>query len=222
LNRQLFNRALIVVQTIGASDFPPDYYEMTLALRDGAGNVVDQKSGQFIVSPAKSLAHPVTMAKTFSLNNVFLFHYMLAYQYSQVGQSAKASAAYARALALNPAYIAKIPEYAGFLIKEKRYADAVAAIERVQSEEKLRFQYALLKGQALAGLERYDEAILILQEGNRIYNSDAGLLATLGTCYHKIGDNARALEALKASFRLNMEQAEVKALIDEIERKKKD
>jgi tetratricopeptide (TPR) repeat protein len=95
-------------------------------------------------------------------------------------------------------------------------------IERIKTEEKLRFPYALLKGQALAGLERYDEAILSLQEGNRIYNSDAGLLATLGNCYYKIGDNARALEALKASLKLNMEQTAVKALIDEIERKKKD
>lgn len=222
LSRQPFNRSLVVIQTLAASDLPPDYYEMTLALRDAAGGVVDQKAGQFIVSPAQSLAHPVTISKVFSLANVFLYHYMLAYQYSQVGQSAKAGAAYALALNLNPGYTGKIPEYAGFLIKEKRYAEAVAAIERIRSEEKLRFQYALLKGQALAGLERYDEAILSLQEGNRIYNSDAGLLATLGTCYHKIGDNARALEALKASFRLNMEQAEVKALIDEIEKKKKD
>jgi GWxTD domain-containing protein len=222
LNRQPFNRALVVVQTIAASDLPPDYYEMTLALRDGADNVVDQNIGQFIVSPAKSLAHPVTMSKAFSLKNIFLFHYMLAYQYSQVGQSAKARAAYDRALALNPAFVDKIPEYAGFLIKEKQYADAAAMIERIKTEEKLRFQYALLKGQALAGLERYDEAILSLQEGNRIYNSDAGLLATLGNCYYKIGDNARALEALQASFKLNMEQTAVKALIDEIERKKKD
>ena len=222
LNRQGFNRALSVVQTLAAADLPPDYYEMTLILRDAAGNVVDEETGQFIVSTVKTLAHPVTVSKAFSLNNVFMFHYMLAYQYSQVGQPVKARAAYDRALALNPAFVDKIPEYAGFLIKEKQYADAAAMLERIKAEEKHSFQYALLKGQALAGLERYDEAILSLQEGNRIYNSDAGLLATLGNCYYKIGDNARALEALKASLKLNMEQTAVKALIEEIERKKKE
>ena len=53
-----------------------------------------------------------------------------------------------------------------------------------------------------------------------IYNSDAGLLATLGTCYYKTGNPAKALAALKASLQLNMEQAGVKALIQEIEAKK--
>jgi tetratricopeptide (TPR) repeat protein len=71
-------------------------------------------------------------------------------------------------------------------------------------------------------LKRYDEALLSLQEGNRIYNSDSGLLAALGTCYYRMGDKEKALTALKASLSLNPEQAEVKALIAEIEKKTTD
>jgi tetratricopeptide (TPR) repeat protein len=220
LSGRPFGRSLVITQTLGASDFPPDYYEMTLALRDGDGNVVAETTGQFIVSPFKTLAHPFIASKAFSLNNIFMYHYMVAYQYSQVGQAAKARSAYARALDLNPGFSGKIPEYAAFLIKQKSYADALALLDRIKDEANLRFQFALLKGQALAGLERYDEAILSLLEGNKIYNSDAGLLATLGTCYYKTGDSVKALEALKASLRLNTEQAAVKALIQEIEAKK--
>ncbi len=219
LSGQRFGRSLVLVQSLGASDLPPDYYEMTLALRDGSGNVVDEKSGQFIISPVKSLSHPFIAAKAFGLNNIFMYHYMLAYQYSQVGQADRARAAYARALELNPGFTGKIPEYAAFLIKEKQYADAAALVERIKDEPNLRFQYFLLRGQSLAGLARYGDAILSFQEGNKIYNSDAVLLAALGNCYYKTGDSAKALVALKASLKLNTEQAEVKALIEEIEKK---
>jgi GWxTD domain-containing protein len=220
LKGRRFGRSLVFVQSLGAGELPPDYYEMALTLRDGSGNIMDEKSGQFVISPLKALSHPFLASKAFALNNIFMYYYMLAYQHSQVGQADKARAAYAKALELNPGFTGKIPEYAAFLIKEKQYAGAVALVERIKSETRFRFQYALLKGQALAGLERYDEAILSLQEGNQIYNSDAGLLASLGTCYYKTGNMAKALAALKASLQLNMEQAGVKALIQEIEAKK--
>jgi len=221
LSSQRFNRSLVIIQALGGPGLPPDYYEMALALRDGDGNVVDEKTGTFIISPVQSLAHPVMASKAFSLGNIFMYHYMLAYQYSQLGQAGNARTAYDKALALNPAFPGKIPEYAAFLIREKQYGDALTLLERINAEDKLRFQYALLKGQALAGLERYDEAISSLLDGNRIYNSDAGLLASLGTCYYKTGDLTKALDALRASLKLNMEQTAVKALIEEIEAKKK-
>jgi GWxTD domain-containing protein len=220
LRAQAFRPSMIMSQAIPAADMPPDYYEMTLSLRDGEGAVLDKKSGQFIISPVKSVAHPIIVSKAFSLGSSFMFQYMLAYQYGQTGQTRRAEEAYRRALDLNPSYNGKIPEYATFLVKGKRFAEALALLERIQDDAKLKFQYQLLKGRSLAGLERYDEAILSLQEGNAIYDSDAGLLAVLGTCYYKTGNKQRALAALKASFRLNPEQADVKALIQEIETKK--
>jgi GWxTD domain-containing protein len=220
LKNQRFERTVAVANAISAAEFPPDYYEMTLSLKDGAGGLVDVKKGQFIVSPAKSLPHPIMAAKVFSLNNVFLYYYMLAYQYSQIAQPAKAEATYAKAFSLNPGFVGKIPEYAAFLIREKQYDEAVALVERIKDEEKFRFQYALLKGRALEGLGRYDEAIEVLLTGNRIYNSDAELLSALGTCYYRSGDTTKALEALKASLKLNPGQAAVKALIEEIEKKR--
>jgi tetratricopeptide (TPR) repeat protein len=123
---------------------------------------VNETTGQFIASPFKSLAHPFIASKAFSLNNMFMYHNMVACQYSQVGQAAKARSAHARALDLNPGFTGKIPEYAAFLIKQKSYADALALIDRIKDEANVRFQFSLLKGQALAGLERYDEAILSL------------------------------------------------------------
>lgn len=220
LSAQSFRPSLVMSQAIPAADMPPDYYEMTLSLRDGRGAVLDSRTGQFIISPVKSVAHPAIASKAFSLGSSFMLKYMLAYQYDQTGQTGKADDAYKSALNLNPAYKGKVPDYAAFLVKEKKFADALTLLERIQDDANLKFQYFLLRGRALAGLERYDEAILSLQEGNKVYNSDAGLLAALGTCYYKTGDKTRALAALKASLSMNPGQPEVKALIQEIEGKK--
>ncbi|MBE0711961.1 MAG: GWxTD domain-containing protein [Candidatus Aminicenantes bacterium] len=220
LSGQPYRSSLGLSQSLPASEFPPDYYELTLTLQDAQGSVLDTKTAGFVVSPGKSVAHPVVASRPFPTANSFQAQYMLAYQYDQTGQLDRAEESYRRALALNPAYLPKIPEYAGFLLKTKKHEAALRLIETVKDDANLKFSYFLIKGQALAGLERYNEALLSLQEGNRIYNSDSGLLAVLGNCYYKTGDKERALAALKASLSLDQEQPEVKALIKEIEGKK--
>jgi GWxTD domain-containing protein len=220
LNGQPYQSSLGLSQILPATEFPPDYYELTLALQDARGDVLDTKTASFIVSPNKSVAHPVVASRSFPTANSFQAHYMLAYQYDQAGQLDRAEESYRRALALNPAYLPKVPEYAGFLLKAKKPAEALRLIETVKDDANLKVPYFLIKGRALAGLERYGEAVLSLQEGNKIYNSDSGLLAVLGTCYFKTGEKEKALAALKASLSMNPEQPEVKALIQEIEGKK--
>ncbi|HUT08002.1 MAG TPA: GWxTD domain-containing protein [Candidatus Latescibacteria bacterium] len=220
LNGQPYRSSLALSQVLPASEFPPDYYELTLALQDAKGSVLDTKTASFIVSPGKAVAHPIVASRAFTTANSFQVQYILAHQYDQAGQLDRAEEAYRRALALNPAYLPKVPDYAAFLLKAKKPEEALRLIETVKDDANLKFSYFLIKGRALAGLERYAEAVLSLQEGNKVYNSDSGLLAVLGSCYYKTGEKERALAALKASLSLNPEQPEVKALIQEIEGKK--
>ena len=128
---------------------------------------------------------------------------MLAHQYDQMGRTDEAEAAYKRGWAINPSYLQKVPEYAAFLVKVRKPEDALAVIESVKDDANSRFQYHLVRGRALLGLQRYDEAVQSLLAGNRIYNSDAGLLAALGTGYLRLGQKEKALEALRASLKLN-------------------
>ncbi len=220
LNGQPYRSSLALSQVLAASEFPPDYYELSLALQDAKGNVLDTKTASFIVSPGKAVAHPIVASRAFATANSFQVQYILAHQYDQAGQLDRAEEAYRRALALNPAYLPKVPDYAAFLLKAKKPGEALRLIETVKDDANLKFSYFLIKGRALAGLERYAEAVLSLQEGNKVYNSDSGLLAVLGSCYYKTGEKEKALAALKASLSLNPEQPEVKALIQEIEGKK--
>lgn len=213
-------RAQSFTNSMPAADFPPDYYDLSLVLKDSRGNALDQQKANFIVSSAKTLPHPVIAAKAFSLVNGFMFHYMLAHQYDQMDRKAKAEAAYKKAYATNPSYLQKIPDYAAFLLKDQKPEEALTVIETVKNDANLRFQYLLLRGRALLDLKRYDEAVQSLSLGNITYNSDAGLLAALGSAYHGLGQKGNALEALRASLRLNPNQPEIEKLIQEIEGKK--
>jgi len=203
-----------------AAGFPPGYYDLTLVLKDAQGQALDEQKAHFIVSPEKSLPHPIIASKSFALTNGFLYHYMLAHQYDQMDRNAQAENAYQKGFAANPAYLPKVPEYASFLLKAQKPGEALTLIEAVKNEASFRFQYHLVRGRALLGLQRYDEAVQSLLAGNRIYNSDAGLLAALGTGYHRLGQKEKALEALRASLKLNPGQPEVENLIREIEGKK--
>jgi tetratricopeptide (TPR) repeat protein len=111
-----------------------------------------------------------------------------------------------------------VVEYANFLYRARKYEKSLDLIEDIRDDEQLRFDYFLIKGRALMGMEWYEEAIDNLIEGNKIYNSDTGLLNSLGFCYYKTGENERALEILRASLNLNPDQENVKALIEEIEK----
>jgi GWxTD domain-containing protein len=213
-------RAQSFTNSMPAADFPPDYYDLSLVLKDSRGNALDQQKANFIVSPAKTLPHPQIAAKSFSLVNGFMFHYMLAHQYDQMDRMAKAEAAYRKAYATNPSYLKKIPDYAAFLLKDRKPEEALTMIETVKNDANLRFEYFLLRGRALLDLKRYDEAVQSLSLGNKIYNSDAGLLAALGSAYHGLGQKENALTALRASLRLNPNQPEIEKLIQEIEGKK--
>ena len=201
-----------------ARDIPADYYELRLALVDGAGKTIDEKSGPFIISPSEGVPHPVTLSKTFPLANAFFYYYSLAYQYDQTGLPAKAEEFYKKAYAANQDYKEGLVDYAQFLLRAKKYSEAMALGEGLKGSDKFRFEYFLIKGEAHAGLGDYGSAIGSLLEGNKIYNSDTRLLNALGECYLKTGEKTKALEVLKASVRLNPDQKDIQALIDKNEK----
>jgi len=208
-----------VTHFVPAEELTPDYYKTEVNLLDSGGNVVDTNSVEFVVSPNSSMGHPISLSKGFPLSNSFLYYYMLASQNRKLGHTEKAESYYSKAYEMNPEFKKGLLEYAGFMVESEQYSRALEMIERFKEEENFRFQYYLLKGKAFMGLERYQDAIKNLLEGNKIYDSDTGLLNSLGFCYYKTDQNKKALDALRASLQLNSKQERVKNLINEIEKK---
>jgi Flp pilus assembly protein TadD len=108
--------------------------------------------------------------------------------------------------------------YGNFLNKTGAFARALEVAEGLKDDPQRQFSYRVLRGHALAGQGKDGEALIELQQANRIYNSDTSVLNALGKCYFRLGRKAEALEALNASLSLDPSQEAVKKLVDEIKK----
>jgi len=214
-----YRSTLTVTQEIVGSELPPDYYEMEMFLMDGEGRTLDQKKAGFTVTTQAVLAHPIAKAKAFPLSRNYLYFFSLALQAEETQNWDLAEELYQKAHGANPEYQQGIVDYANFLFKTEQYDRSIELIEKLRDDKEMRFQYHLVRGRAFMGKGQYQDAVDSLLQGNEIYNSDTGLLNSLGICYMNLGENQRALDALNASLRLNPAQDDVKALIAEIEKK---
>jgi GWxTD domain-containing protein len=212
-----FREILNVDFSIPVQELIPDYYELKMSFFDREGNLVDEKKAEFAVSLAEAVSHPIARMKPFSLQNQFLLYYMLAEQYKKLEENDLAEEHFAKAYNMNKTYTRGVREYAFFMLKNEKFDLALELVEALKQDENLLFDYYLIKGQAHTGMGLYMQAIQSLEDGNRIYNSDTRLLNSLGFCYYKTAQSAKALDVLKASLRVNPEQAGVKKLIAEIE-----
>ncbi|MGA2533175.1 MAG: GWxTD domain-containing protein [Candidatus Aminicenantales bacterium] len=213
-----YGPTMTFVEASPARSFPPDYYEMSLTLRNSQGNVVDKAVAPFIISPAETVPHPVTIVRTLPAASNFLYFYGLAIQYDKTGDPARAEAALRKAYGMKPDYLEGVVQFADFLVRTGKPDEALRICEPLKDAEKYRFDYFLIRGRALMGKREYAPAISSFLEGNKIYNSDTRLLNGLGSCYYATGRKKDALEALTASLRLNPEQADIKALAAKIEK----
>jgi len=213
-----FKKVQSIDHFIQARELSPDYYEIKLNFTDEKGETIDEKVANFVVSHVEIVSHPIARAKAFPLSNSYLYFYMLANQYEKVDEHEKAEVNFKRAYELKPDNKKGLIWYANFLLEVQKFDKALELAENLKEDENLRFDYYLIKGIAFAGNGQYSEAINNLLEGNKIYNSDTRLLNSLGWCYYKTGQKNNALEALKASFRLDPGQKKIKKLIEEIEK----
>jgi GWxTD domain-containing protein len=218
LNRQPFRKTICLSQSIAASELVPDYYEATVSLVD-RGRLIETKTATFIISPSGAMARPVILAKSFPRSSIHLEYLALAGEAEKAGDMSGAEAYFQKALFLVPDDPEANDFYCGFLMRTKQYERTLGLIEKVKADPTLRFDYFIIKGKALRELGRCEEAIPLLLEGNKIYNSDTRLLNALGYCYYRTGKKALALEILNASIRLNADQPDLKKLIEEISKK---
>lgn len=213
-----YGPSMTFLESSPARNFPPDYYELSVTLRNGKGDVVDKAAAPFVVSTLETVPHPVTIVRTLPAASNFLYFYGLAIQYDKTGDPTRAEAALRKAYDMKPDHLEGVVQFADFLVRAGKPDEALRICEPLGQAEKYRFDYFLIRGRALMGKGDYGPAIASFLEGNRIYNSDTRLLNGLGSCYYATGRKKDALEVLTASLRLNPEQPDIKALAAKIEK----
>jgi GWxTD domain-containing protein len=218
LDASAYARTLSVPQTIPATDLDPDYYEIEVELVGADGRTLDTKKGSFVVSPSAGIGHPIANAKGFALANQFLYRYMLAQQAERTERRDAAKALYEQAFQLNPDYREGVVMYATFLNKTGAFGEALEIVQKLEGDAQRQFSYHVIRGQALMGQDKAEEALTELLSANKIYNSDTTVLNALGRCYYRLGRKTEALEALNASLSLDPNQDAVKKLIAEIKK----
>ncbi len=211
-------RTLSVSRTVSAKELEPDYYELAVRLMAPDGRTLDEKKEAFIVSANAVLSHPIAHAKGFALTNQFIYIYMLADQAEKMNRMERAGALYERAFGLNPDYKDGVVRYANFLLAARAFGEALTLADRLREDEYRRFEYLSLRGKALMGLEKFDEALKDLIEANKIYNSEIQVLNALGICYQRTGQRQKALDAFDASLKLNPDQNDIRKLVAEIKK----
>jgi GWxTD domain-containing protein len=217
LGNSPYRKLLSLSHRLSAKDFSPDYYELKLILKRADGTAVDAKIERFAVSPAAAVPHPITKSKGFSLANRFYYHIQLAHQYDLAGLNDQAEAAFNQALSLNPGYKEGLVEFSNFLVKTGKYDRALELVEGVKDYDKARYGYWMIRGLAFRGKAMYPEAIASLLEANKVYNSDTRLLNALGDCYFRTNRIKEALEAYRASLKLNPDQKEIQKIVRDLE-----
>ncbi|NLH76398.1 MAG: GWxTD domain-containing protein [Acidobacteria bacterium] len=211
-------RVLSIPYTIPAGELEPDYYEVSVVLAGPGGLVLDQKTDQITVSPAATVGHPIANAKGIPLANQFLFRYMVAEQLEKTGRPEAAAGLYEEGYRLRPDYADGVVRYANFLLGTGAYARALEIAESLRKDEKRQFVLRTVRGRALLGLERYEEALAELLQANKLYNSETVVLNAMGRCYLKLGRKAEALDAFSASLRLNPEQPDIVKAVEDLKR----
>jgi tetratricopeptide (TPR) repeat protein len=193
----------------------PDYYEATLKLYNSAGNLLNTQSAEFTVSPAMKLARPIGIFKQMRDESIYYFEYQLGQQYEGIRNLEQAELHYVKSLESKPDYSDALLAYLRIENSLKKFAVVLAEAERLKGDEKLAFEYHALRGTALFGLEKYEEAQAELLNANKIYNSDTGVINQLGFTFLKLNNPEQALESFSASLRLNRNQPLIeKAMVD--------
>ncbi|HOW84573.1 MAG TPA: GWxTD domain-containing protein [Candidatus Aminicenantes bacterium] len=216
---QPYHPVVSLTPNLSTAGLPPDYYELTVRLLGPEKSVLDEKTAPFVLSSVPALAHPIANSRGFSLANEFYIYYQLARQYDKLGVFDKADAFFAKGLARNPGYKEGVSDYARFLVKAGGFDRALTVVEGLAGVEKGRFDYHLVRGLALLGLARYDAAVTDLLEANKIYDSDTSVLNALGTGFLKLGQKDRALAAYQASLKVNGDQAAIRKIAADLEKK---
>jgi len=223
LNDQPFAKNMHWILPIEKKDLRADYYELTLRLRSPAGALLDSKKTDLTISPIQKISHPVETYKQVMVDNPYFIYYTLGQQFEGIGDLEQAELHFAKSIQANPDFAEGHVARLTLANRQQKHDQVLAAVESLAKFDKFAFDYHLIKGTALYGLDRFDPALDELLKANKIYNSDVRVLNLIGLSFFKLNDMEEALKAFEASLALNGKQPQIEKAVAEIKsRRQKD
>ena len=219
LKDSTFQKVSNFLQPLTDGGLKPDYYEATLKLYNSAGNLLNTQSAEFTVSPAMKLARPLAIFKQMKDESIYYFEYQLGQQYEGIGNLEKAEGHFIKSLESKPDYSDALLAFLRVENHLKKFSTVLTEAERLKGDEKLAFEYHAVRGTALFGLEKYEQAQAEFLSANKIYNSDTGVINQLGFTFLKLNNPEQALKSFSASLSLNREQPLIEKAMADIRKK---
>jgi GWxTD domain-containing protein len=216
LKEYTYDKNLNMLKQIGEEGLNPDYYEMSVMLIDGSGKLLDTKQVNFSISPVSNFGYAMESFNKIRADNPFYFFSLLGSQYEKNGNIAAAEDYFNRSIKSNPQFLSGYVPYLRLLNKQKKFTQVLVEVEKLNGNEKLAFDYFLLKGTALYGMKDFQEALNHLVEANKIYDSDTRVLNLLGFTFISLNDRKEALKAFEASLKLDSKQEFIKKIIADV------
>jgi len=219
LREQPYAGSMNWVLPIDKSGLVSDYYELKLRLKNPAGIIVDSQNTDFTISPLQKLAHPIETFKQVLADSPSFFYSALGQQSEGAEDFEKAELFYEKSVAGNPDFAEGWVALLTIENKLHKYAQVLSRVEKLKESAKFTFNYHLIKGTALCGLEQFDPALDELLKANKIYNSDVRVLNLIGFTFFKLNNMAEALKAFAASLALNGKQPGIEKISAEIKKR---
>jgi tetratricopeptide (TPR) repeat protein len=151
--------------------------------------------------------------------SIYYFEYQLGQQYEGIHDLEQAERHFIRSLESKPDYSDALLAFLRIENNLKKFPTVLTEAERLKDDEKLAFEYHAIRGTALFGLEKYEEAQAEFMKANKIYNSDCGVINKLGFTFLKLNNPEQALKSFSASLLLNHDQPLIERTIADIRKK---
>ena len=198
------------------SGLAPGYYDLTLDLLDGKGQVLAARTAHFELSPAASVPRPRILAKVLKAENRAEWDHALGVEAMGLGAVDRGVAFLAKAYEEGKSEPRFGLAYAQALFLSKDYLKARDILVPLTKNESAPPDVFGLLGRTAHALGQYPEAIGYYREYLSRAGTNLEIMNLIGTCQYQMGDRAAALATWKRSLEINPKQEQIKKLVDSL------
>jgi GWxTD domain-containing protein len=211
-----------LVQELSLERFQGGRFLLKCELVSEGGQVLEEASAEFTVSPRTSIPRPLSRATSPQVRQEIpgLVSSLLGEQYLALEEPQKARERFQRALEQNPKLGPARESLARLAIQEAKYDEVVSLLEPVYAEVKDRYEILAPLGEAYYRRGDFARAAELLEKALPLRRPQPALLNALASSLYRLQNPARALELLEQSLALDPNQSDVRELVEKLKSEK--